>query len=775
MYELLKKELNKDDVFSGHLPQIITDLANSIDNYRIPYRMKLAIAVSEFILFFSQFQKKIKLNDDALIPINGITFVISGSGSGKDSSKNAVRNCFGQGYLAINTKRKMNAKRRAIEAARIEGLDNAESFETYKAYYIPPSPLFSAPSSTIEGLTLDFNRLEEEKLGAGYIFSGEIGDEFSKGVADLMQFMSEVYDMGSKEVKALRNKENQLKPIENLPVNALFMGSQAAILQENYVKDAFRKAFGSKLARRSFFMFFTEEDKRPDFKEGGASDEEAIKLFDEWVANNKQLAKEAKQKASIAISSITERLLADTASILTISPEVTKIYDRYTAYNEESADMLDHQFPISKLVRKHLQWKALKLAGALAMFNGHTSIEKEDYISAISYCEMLDNDMQAFETELAKQPHEMFDDIMNQSADKDNKASMSYHVIKKLGFIPSTGNTDLHIKNLIQLAGSYDKNGIYTVCSDGICFERQTPTDIIGVSYLEVDNSKIMQVIANGADKDTIDLEKHKVASTTTYGYNYIETSFEDLGHMLQEDYAYTPFMLKQANKDAIYDTNKHPKATKGVRGKDNVVGGCKWIVIDVDKSTITAEECHVLLSDINHHIALTSDENNHNKFRVLVELDSIVDIPDIQWKAFIGYIAEYLAINADPLPKAQIFFSYEGREVLSVIDAEPLESKPFIIKAAEAVNRKERPKKLTTAQTRSQLNDPLTTFEYAYECADGEGSRSLIRAALHAKDLGATKEEVIELMYDINDYWAYSMPEDRFERTIINYVERMY
>jgi len=364
---------------------------------------------------------------------------------------------------------------------------------------------------------------------------------------------------------------------------------------------------------------------------------------------------------------------------------------------------------------------------------------------------------------------------MNQSAGDEGKASMSFHTIKKLGFIPATGNTDMHVKGLIQLAASYDKTGIYTMCNDGVCFERQVLTDVVGVSYLPVDNTSLMLAISSGASEETIELEKHKVASTTTYGYDHMDTTFENLGLMLQEDFAYTPFALKQAEKDAIYDKEKHPKATKGVRGKHNVVGGCKWIVIDVDKSTITAEECHLLLADINHHIALTSNKENHNKFRILIELDSVVDIPDLQWKAFIKHISEYIAITEDPLPKSQIFFSYADRTVLSVTDADPLETKPFIIKAAETVAKKERPKKISRAQGQTQLNDPLTTFEYAYEAADGEGSRSMIRAALHAKDLGATKEEVIELMEDIQDYWAYPMNRERFERTILTYVERLF
>jgi hypothetical protein len=767
MYEILKKELDKDQVFSGKLPPIITDLANSIDNYKIPYRMKLAFAVSEFILFFSQFQKKIELAEDNLIPINAITFCISGSGNGKDSAKSAVRNCFGSSYQAINNKRKENAKRRAIEMAREEGLDNPDTFDVYKTYYRSPNSLFSAPDSTLPGLTGDFNRLEEEGLGAGFIYSGEIGDELSKGMEDLMQFMSEVYDSGNKEAKAVKDKSLQLQPLENFAVSALFGGSPTAILHENHTKEKFKKAFGSKLARRSYFMFTFDEGKRPNFT--------TIEQIDEWMENNERLAKEAKQKAALAINAVTERLLNTPPTTIKVSKEVSRVFKRYMLYNEELADQLDHQYAISKLVRKHLQWKALKFAGAIAAYNGHKEITLDDYIVAISYGEMLDEDMQEFEKELSKQPHEVFADLINTSVDPDGKASMSFHTIKKVGFIPSTGNTDQHVKNLIQLASSYDEQGIYTIDNNDVHFEKQRITDISSVSYLPIDNTKLFELVATGASTEAVDIEKHRIASTTTYGYEYMDTTFADLGIMLEEDFAYTPFKLRQADEDAVYDKDKHPNAVKGVRGRENVLGGCKWIVIDVDKSAITATECHLMLSDINHHIALTSDENNENKFRVLIELDSVVEVSDQQWKLFIQFIAEYLAIHADPLPKSQIFFSYSGRDVLSTIDAEPLEAKPFILRSSEAIQKKERPKKLTQSQAKVQLNDPLTTFEYAYEAEDGEGSRSMVRAALHAKDLGATQEQCEELMYDINDYWAYPMDQGRFERTIITYVERIY
>jgi hypothetical protein len=768
---MFKEELDKNNVFSGKLPEILIQLAGSINNYRIPYRMKLAIAVSEFILFFSQFQKKIKLYDGALIPINSITFCIAGSGAGKDSSKDAVRTCFGEAYQVINETRKTNAKNIAIEAARKEGKDNPTEFDVWKEYYSHPSSLFSAPNSTLEGLTSDFNRLEDEGLGAGFVYSGEIGDEFGNGIDLLMQFMAEVYDKGSKEVKALKGKESQLKPLYNFPVSALFMGSQAGILFEQDIKHKFRKAFNSKLARRSYFMYAPDEEKRPDF--GGN-----IAKFDKWTAQCKSDAYDNRTKAIASINTIVPALINGSTEPLTLAPEVQKIYDRYTAYNEEVAESeIEHQYPISKLVRKHLQWKALKFAGAIAMFHGRDIISISDYVSAVTYCEQLNRDMELFEAELAKQPHEVFADYMNVNCGTDGKSHMSFHTIKKLGYISSTGTTEARVHELVKLAASYDKTGIYTVCDEGVCFERQQLTDIINISYLPIDNTELFKALARNASKDELDDIKRRIANQTTYGYEHYDTTFAELADMLQGDFAYTPFKLRDSNdKLAKYDKEKHKNAKGGVRGKDNIVGGCKWVVLDVDDSTLTAEEVDFMLSDINHHISLTSNGANHKKFRILLELDSIVDIPDIQWKHFIGLISEHIAIKADPLPKAQIFFSYADRQIWSMVDAEPLPAKNFIIDSAELVAKKERVKKeINPAQKKAALNDPLTTFHYAYEAADGEGSRSLIRAALHAKDLGADQETVTQLMHDINDYWAYSMPEERFGRTILTYVERLF
>ena len=82
MIYMLRKELEKLNAFSTPIPDILHSLSKSINNKNVNERMKLTIAVSELILYASQFRKNIRHWNGSLIPINAISFVIAPSGVG---------------------------------------------------------------------------------------------------------------------------------------------------------------------------------------------------------------------------------------------------------------------------------------------------------------------------------------------------------------------------------------------------------------------------------------------------------------------------------------------------------------------------------------------------------------------------------------------------------------------------------------------------------------------------------------------------------------------
>ena len=727
MLDMLEKKINSMNLFEGNMPEIVLAIADSIPSQTIPYRMKIALAISEIMLFTSQFRINIKHWNGSIIPINSIMFCIAKSGASKDSSLKAVRKCFAKSYEEIHEIRITNAINKAIEQARQEGYEEPEKFHSYKDFLISPNPLFVAISTT-EGFIQHLNDLSNDTLGAGYIFSGEIGAELSNNInlTENIKVLAELYDEGSKEVKIVKARENQSKEVKNLPVSALFIGSQDNLLYDDAIKRKFKTEFTTKLARRSFLVFVNEDMYYTSFN----SIEEMIKAEKEIEDN----AIVNRNEVSDYIEDLTKSLIDYAGNTITIDEEVRDLFLLYKKYNEEVASTIDIQYPIAQLTRTHLQWKALKLAGALALIQESNIIELEHYKAAIEFVELINNDVTIFEKELVKEPYELFADYVRMYA-INGEYTINLHNLRKLGFIPMKGQSDTHLKELIKLVNSYDEQGTYTLKKDEILFKEFEKTDKVLLSYLPCTGTKQQR------------------ASKCKDGFQCDEILFKDLQELLEGDFAYSPF-----------------KFLNGVRGKDNIDSGCKWIVLDVDTSEITDEEAHILLSDLNHFIVRTSNKDNPNKFRVLIELDAEVNVPDIQWKSFISSIVTDLGIIADGLAKSQIFFSYSDRNVLCVLDGEPLQTKHHLnaiasmdIKPISIPNKK---------VCKSMLDSPFTTFEKAFEAKHGEGRRKLIWAVRFARELGCDKEYALNLIKMITSCWSKGFPEHDLN-VMLNQVSR--
>lgn len=245
---------------------------------------------------------------------------------------------------------------------------------------------------------------------------------------------------------------------------------------------------------------------------------------------------------------------------------------------------------------------------------------------------------------------------------------------------------------------------------------------------------------------------KSYMARNCAEGYEFSESPFSSIGDLLTNNAAYSPFQFKD-----------------GKRSKANIIGGTKIIVLDIDKSCLTDEEIHLLLEEYNHFVARTSDPDNAYKFRVIIELDSIVDVNDQLWSAFIKEVGEELGLIVDILPKSQIFFSFEGRNILFQLEAEPLSCKPLLDRAFARLRDKPKPpRELPSSNKKSLLEDPRETFNFAFEAEQGERSRLTYRALAYAIDLGANEEYVTNLAHELNSYWSIPMNEERLVNTLI-------
>lgn len=81
MLELTHAELAKYDAFAPTLNPFLQQIVNAIP-YSVDPRMKSVIAVTQLTVFASQFRRNVMLWDGTSVPINAISFVVTGSGQG---------------------------------------------------------------------------------------------------------------------------------------------------------------------------------------------------------------------------------------------------------------------------------------------------------------------------------------------------------------------------------------------------------------------------------------------------------------------------------------------------------------------------------------------------------------------------------------------------------------------------------------------------------------------------------------------------------------------
>lgn len=722
------KQLLKDFVDSktqklDFYPDIIAKGMNTIQG-DIPFKLKLGITLSELITFSSHLRKPIRLYDGTIVPTNAIVFALSASGTSKDKSLNAVRKSLSLAYANIEEQRRKAAEEKAKAAAAMEN-----DSENWLSYYRQPKPLQSG-LGTVEGLMHHFANIAENPIGAGSITSSEIGSELQNNgsMVDIIKTISVAYDLGNIPPKVVKSHENQTSAIKELPVNALFFGSQEAILFDNQIKAKFKLVFNTQLARRSHFVFTPETPEKLEIK--------SIEELYEY----REKERERVHKAQTELNELTEHLTLNIDHTpLEIHPDAMRLFDVYLEYNSIISDEMSNKFPISKLSRKHKQWLSLKLAGTYAILDNSEILTEKHYAYAINTVELLSNDLTDFEHELVKEPYEQLVDLCKFNAE-NGEFVLTLHELRKLSYITGTGSSKGKVEELCTLANSYDDTGSYTVHENGIIYKEVIKTDVVGVTY------KIFDTDLKGAEL------KDYMARNSLKDYDFYETDFKDIGNLLIENAAYSSFQFKD-----------------GVKTKENLINGTKFLILDVDKSVITDQEAHELLNEYNHYIVRTSDPDNEFKFRVIVELDSIVSLDEFMWKPFLQEVAEEIGLIIDLLPQSQISLSYADRQILYNFNAKTLQSKPLIEKAALRVkNKPKSPNTLPNKEKEAKLSDPRTTFEFAFECEPGERSNKIFRALAYAIDLGADADYVKNLALEINGYISSPIKEDRLYRTLI-------
>ena len=752
----------------------------------IPFKMKLFIAVNECGTLASNLGNPIRLNSKTMVTTNMQNIMFATSGGGKDQSVNVIRSNFKVAYATLLKK----AGKEAITLAKeLCAKKEKGKLDNWREYYKGNTRTLFPAVSTPEGMLNQMDILQHTSLLAYNMKIGELGSEL-KGNTKLMdnlKLMAEGYDTGTVPSSIVKTDELQVSEIQGLNINALMFSSIDTLLKDKTVRDRFVDYMTIQGSRRSMlYMNNTPEE---------------VKEYDSLISllNSKRISDDKFEKAAKTLEKQANMLIgiiptgknsfvdfkrAKGSSTLS-DLDAREIYELYKHYNSFRSKSIPEKYKMKAIATKHLHWKALKLAGIFCMLNGKMEIETVHILQAISVVEYFNDDVRLFQIEVDKEVYERIVDYIRLRAVK-GKISITKHTLIKEGFV-SQGISEARMKELVELCTNSDSDGIYKYVKGKILYKgisvvkpplssvipvadeaeeireekENTPTPIN--STFNSDNSKPIKLsyktykLESGEPMEFDNPKDFKEYRNDNgaKGWKNVVTRFDQYLKLVDANVSMSPYHFGKGK-------NSKGEVIEGYKTLDTIISLSETIILDVDKSVLSIQDMHELLSDYTHIVSTTSDPDNLYKFRVILRLDREVELTPAQWKKFYRSIAELLGIDVDiNINKASMFHGYKGSIVYSNLNGKMIDVKPHMINAYNSQAREEIKAVTTQKQFEISYDNRFETFEKAYDCTRHR-SLTMYSAMRTACKLGWTANWIEELLEEINDNWDRKLSSKR-------------
>ena len=734
-------EQNKDKIKMNKWIKIIS---KSMDT-KVPIEMRYIFSVYVATTFINHFRKKIEVHKGNEIPTNGIFLVLAKSGGGKTSNIKRGHKAFELGYALIEQAR-AQVERELAEAVgenprRLKPLTNS--------------------LSTGPGIIRVINEFADEHIGCPNVQIDELVNAISQSVDDFksnIQIVSETFDDGDMEAKALKDSERQSDPIKGMGITSMLVGAQNEILRNPKLLDILLIEAETKLHRRMVCCC-------PIFKE----DEE------EYFEKYEDVFKAEEEKVN---NQIYNRMLMQKQSgaIFSHMIELEKIEI------EEKANLLlsaiKSKYAGNKIADEEIHWRVRKIAGVLASLSCKSKITEEDALEALHFIEFFKDDWDRFYAEASAIGHmkviqyflKTDEPITAHELKKQkviNKVDDLYEIVK----LVNTSETKFRIEvfnNSLRKVKEEKVEMREGVKVHSISYVNTIPvkTVIEGIKSEEVARALSQKSHGKYSTEDlTKGLSKKEAkqliaATMTVDGYTLVKETFDEIKAVMCHDTAYLPYELEN-----------------GKRGDHYLKGGTSVVILDIDKGILTDTEAHDLLGDYNHHICRGSDKHNPYKFRVFLESDVLIKLDAEEWLLFMNKVDELLQLEIDMLPRAQFFYGYGDRKVLSNLDGIPFPSSELMQNLSKSIKRTE---KVTSIKERTRAySHRKEIFHKLYEYERGQGlTLRLWETMIHAYNKGLTieqNEEIIKEALEEIQKRTGKVPRKGYLRSLQKQRERAY
>lgn len=633
--ELLEKEFTAN-VKPKKVP-LIESLALAMPKH-IPEDVRLLNAVVGVGKLASMLRiKGIKENTNEVIPSNVYAILLIQSGSGKDRAIKTVDRLFKSIYKSIYKKIENEEIVRARKEAEYElGKDECERNSFAYKKFIRNIPSFTGTTGTPEGVCRGLYNFTNYSLGTKFFIETEFASALktSGTISQSMKVLAEGYDNGYFEAKTVSGSSLAIPPIDGMNCSLFLFSDPYSLMTDSALKSKYIEEMTQRYARRSFFVYVPNDTR-----------EYVPQTFDEFMSGGNEEAEDEKKYMEL-FERFSGRINSNQFKQDIIIPsEVWRYHEFIVEYYNYKKNKIPERHQILRKSYQDVAWRGFKLAIGIAGIYNCEVLTREHINQGLYYAQKLFKSIEDFEKDINLETFERFAKYIDSNTYNEDKLEVKLSEMVKLGFISAKASKS-QIDDLVMMTKPQLPR--HTL-------EYNRELGIITAKAFRKDGELGVSVVRfpEGTSKEErIDKSKN--------GYKYINVSFKQLKNVLTNDCSFVPFKLKD-----------------GVLLKGNVLGGTRFLVFDVDNSEETYTEVADMLEDFTYHIATTSNSDNPYKFRILIELDGILDLDRDVWVNTMVSVAEYIGIpsDIDRLHKTQTTFGYKDSKVISNV-AEPLSTK---------------------------------------------------------------------------------------------------
>lgn len=602
------------------LPDIVQNMVKLATAKTPSFSNISAVAVSNFVLSHTFGQVRPTINDpiysDDNIGINTYSMIISRSGSGKDSTYQALSKALNSAHELIEKQHKLEleekARSRFIRDAKKTTPDLDENTVTYQDYaHLIDKPEMSITSlaSTRGGLTTSLNKMAKTTFGIKSLFASELGLAIQSNgkITEVLELYSTLFDMGESVAPEFKTDDSKEESVNGMFPNLLGISSPAPFYTEGNVRKLLVPMLTTSLARRVSVVF------------SNAAEEFENEYIPQSTAERRELAAQAR----VTLKELTQQLnkhfvkcvkqtIAD--PIIMFDDEAQAIYDDYKSYTQDLSKylLLKDGDSVEGIEMSGRAFKMGRIAATWALAQNKRIIDAATLKSAIYFCDYTAQHLTRFAHTLELQDYEIFINDWEQGF-IDNVLPVDKAITK--GYISTKHLSKAALENFLKPVNS-KLEGIATVSyndkSDAFVF-------VPVVKNLDAEYS--YRAIPGHIEESPV----HNICE---------DRPMDSLGKLLSVDSTIQPF---------VGDTTK-------------------FVALHVEQSFLDITMISKYLANTHHYLAPGKD----HAFTLILPVNSL--IKQSEYKYITLSIANQLMLRIKPehTEADMLYHGYAGSEVLT-------------------------------------------------------------------------------------------------------------